>query len=352
MSVVSGSQGRLQNLEQLISVLNRERRNNRLYVTLLGPSPTMVVQDKVIAERARIADQSPRPAAPSQFAVGAGIGAGNGPCRSNKSFRDLHHLRFESNNRTGGTRPALRSLMRIAIPFCRAFAAPNKLPWEGFDYFCGRRIAGAGPALAEHTRWCGNPHSKILTRARRKESLCAVMASFSSRRTSQNLPTPISRTCWLCAPIRREISMRRRFECESPAAGRERQGDDRFESSELAAQALAVDAAGNLFVGTSPDGKVYKVTPADNPPFLRTQNEYIWDLTVDKDGPCTWLRATRERFSLSRRMERDKFFIAAKKLTFARSRSIRAATSWRAQNPVGSSCASPRRATLAAPSFV
>jgi len=48
MSVVSGSQARLQNLQQLISVLNRERRNNRLYVTLLGPAPTMVVQDKVM----------------------------------------------------------------------------------------------------------------------------------------------------------------------------------------------------------------------------------------------------------------------------------------------------------------
>jgi len=48
MSVVSGSQARLQNLQQLISVLNRERRNNRLYVTLLGHAPTMVVQDKVM----------------------------------------------------------------------------------------------------------------------------------------------------------------------------------------------------------------------------------------------------------------------------------------------------------------
>ncbi|MGD0908866.1 MAG: hypothetical protein ABSA96_14885 [Candidatus Acidiferrales bacterium] len=48
MSIVSGSQARLENLEQLISMLNRERRNNRLYVTLLGPSPTMLVQDKVM----------------------------------------------------------------------------------------------------------------------------------------------------------------------------------------------------------------------------------------------------------------------------------------------------------------
>jgi hypothetical protein len=66
MSVVSGSQGRLQNLEQLISVLNRERRNNRLYVTLLGPSPTMVLQDKVMpnvpASQINLLDQREGPA--------------------------------------------------------------------------------------------------------------------------------------------------------------------------------------------------------------------------------------------------------------------------------------------------
>ena len=38
--------GRLAGLEQLITVLNRERRNNRLYVTLLQPTPTLLVEDK------------------------------------------------------------------------------------------------------------------------------------------------------------------------------------------------------------------------------------------------------------------------------------------------------------------
>jgi hypothetical protein len=33
-----------------------------------------------------------------------------------------------------------------------------------------------------------------------------------------------------------------------------------FESPELTAQAIAFDAHDNLYVGTSPDGKVYKVT--------------------------------------------------------------------------------------------
>ena len=66
MGSVSGSQGHLQNLEQLISVLNRERRNNRLYVTLLVPSPTMVVQDKVMpnvpASQINLLDQRGGPA--------------------------------------------------------------------------------------------------------------------------------------------------------------------------------------------------------------------------------------------------------------------------------------------------
>jgi hypothetical protein len=66
MSIVSGSQSRLENLEQFISVLNRERRNNRLYVTLLGSSPTMVVQDKVMpnvpASQINLLDQRGGPA--------------------------------------------------------------------------------------------------------------------------------------------------------------------------------------------------------------------------------------------------------------------------------------------------
>jgi len=40
------TQGRLGGLEQLITLLNRTRRNNRVYVTLLKPAPTLVVDDK------------------------------------------------------------------------------------------------------------------------------------------------------------------------------------------------------------------------------------------------------------------------------------------------------------------
>ena len=66
MSVISGSQARLESLEQMISVLNRERRNNRLYVTLLGSAPTLVVQDKVMpnvpASQINLLDQRGGPA--------------------------------------------------------------------------------------------------------------------------------------------------------------------------------------------------------------------------------------------------------------------------------------------------
>jgi hypothetical protein len=44
------AQGRLGGLDQLISLLNRERRNNQLYVTLLRPTPTLLVEDKELPD--------------------------------------------------------------------------------------------------------------------------------------------------------------------------------------------------------------------------------------------------------------------------------------------------------------
>ncbi len=41
-----GASSNLAGLEQLITVLNRERRNDRVYVTLFGPTPTLFVEDK------------------------------------------------------------------------------------------------------------------------------------------------------------------------------------------------------------------------------------------------------------------------------------------------------------------
>src|SRR5271169_622412 len=58
-----------------------------------------------------------------------------------------------------------------------------------------------------------------------------------------------------------------------------------FESTELAAQAIAFDAADNLYVGTSPDGKVYQVTPdGKKSVFFEPKTKYIWALAVDPQG--------------------------------------------------------------------
>lgn len=58
-----------------------------------------------------------------------------------------------------------------------------------------------------------------------------------------------------------------------------------FESSELAAQAIAFDSKDNLYVGTSPDGKIYKVTPGGQKSILfDTKTKYIWALAIDHDG--------------------------------------------------------------------
>jgi hypothetical protein len=58
-----------------------------------------------------------------------------------------------------------------------------------------------------------------------------------------------------------------------------------FESSDLSAQAIAFDAKGALYVGTSPDGKVYRVSPAgEKTVFFDPKTKYIWDLAFGADG--------------------------------------------------------------------
>jgi hypothetical protein len=46
LSLSLGSQAQLPGLEELIKLINRQRQNDRLYVTLLQPTPTLLVEDK------------------------------------------------------------------------------------------------------------------------------------------------------------------------------------------------------------------------------------------------------------------------------------------------------------------
>jgi hypothetical protein len=47
-SLAANSQGQLPGLEELIKLLNREHQNDRLYATLLQPTPTLMVEDKIM----------------------------------------------------------------------------------------------------------------------------------------------------------------------------------------------------------------------------------------------------------------------------------------------------------------
>jgi sugar lactone lactonase YvrE len=55
-----------------------------------------------------------------------------------------------------------------------------------------------------------------------------------------------------------------------------------FDSPELDVTALATDGQGNLYAGTSPEGKIYKITPDGNQSVLYDPaDKYIWSLAFD-----------------------------------------------------------------------
>jgi outer membrane protein assembly factor BamB len=58
-----------------------------------------------------------------------------------------------------------------------------------------------------------------------------------------------------------------------------------FESTDLVAQAIAFDSKGLLYVATSPDGKVYRVSASgEKTVFFDPKAKYIWDLAFGRDG--------------------------------------------------------------------
>ena len=58
-----------------------------------------------------------------------------------------------------------------------------------------------------------------------------------------------------------------------------------YKTSELDVMALAVDRAGNIYAGTSPDGKVYRITPSGEAKvFFEPKTKYIWSLAFDAQG--------------------------------------------------------------------
>ena len=72
------------------------------------------------------------------------------------------------------------------------------------------------------------------------------------------------------------------FRFEGSAAGKP---TTVFESTDLVAQAIAFDAKGSLYVATSPDGRVYRVSASgEKTVFFDPKTKYIWDLAFAADG--------------------------------------------------------------------
>src|SRR5262245_20156029 len=58
-----------------------------------------------------------------------------------------------------------------------------------------------------------------------------------------------------------------------------------YKTTELSVMALAVDDQGNLYAGTSPDGKVYRIAPSGEAKvFFDPKTKYIWSLAFDQRG--------------------------------------------------------------------
>lgn len=58
-----------------------------------------------------------------------------------------------------------------------------------------------------------------------------------------------------------------------------------YKTSELDVMALAVDASGNVYAGTAPDGKVYKINQrGEATVFFEPKTKYIWALAFDGQG--------------------------------------------------------------------
>lgn len=64
-----------------------------------------------------------------------------------------------------------------------------------------------------------------------------------------------------------------------------KKGELLCDQKEMEIYAITVDSDGNVFLGASPGGKIYKCAEGGEPTlFFETKEDYVWDLVFDKDG--------------------------------------------------------------------
>ncbi len=162
-----------------------------------------------------------------------------------------------------------------------AFSGPRSL-----ILFAAALLAVAAPALAEHTRWWRQSTFEDFDKGTAKGvALRSDGKMFLAPRFAEFADANLAFLLEIRADAR-EISMRRAVRtpkcCASTPAASPPRYSNRPNSRPRPSPWMP---PGNLFVGTSPDGKVYKVTPAgQSSVFFDPKTKYIWDLAVDKDG--------------------------------------------------------------------
>ena len=139
-----------------------------------------------------------------------------------------------------------------------------------------RALLCAAPAARRtHALLARNPITTISARHRPRRGAAQRRQASSWRRSSRRLPIPISPTCGPCASIPRQSVRRGRYPTPKSCASIPRAKPPRLSNpTEMTAQTIVLDKNDNLYVGTSPDGKVYKVTPRrPEIRLLRSQDE-------------------------------------------------------------------------------
>jgi outer membrane protein assembly factor BamB len=147
---------------------------------------------------------------------------------------------------------------------------------------------GASPLLAEHTRtWRqasyedflkGTPHG-VAVRSDGRLELAPKFTLIADADASYLWSLRVDSKGALYAAGGSPAKV---FRFEGSAAGKP---TTVFESTDLVAQAIAFDAKGVLYVATSPDGKVYRVSPSgEKTVFFDPKSKYIWDLAFGADG--------------------------------------------------------------------
>src|SRR5258708_4294478 len=280
-------------LDQVIGLLNRERQNDRLYVGLFAPSPTMLWDDKempnVPLSQINIVDGRPGPGSvqilreslASEMSVPMG-GPVSGVISLNLPVRE------KGSCQSSVISFQLKKFGEGGARVVKINEIKRKQKWIGAAaaLAIGALLATARVSYAEHTRrWKqstyeeflkGTTHGVAVRSDGRLElapkftQLADADASYLWAVKLDSKGTPYAAGGSPAKVIRLDSNGK-------PATV--------FQSADLSAQAIAFDSKGTLYVGTSPDGKVYKVSAnGDKTVFFEPKTKYIWDLAFAADG--------------------------------------------------------------------